>query len=771
MKKLSDAGIAIDHGNHKKNIFIESDFTDGDLKIAKDLGHNVEIIINDVKSFYLKRNLNAHDHDHHKHHTRNASCSSSDGTINYETPVNYDIKPGNDFGGFYTYSEMLQELDDMSNLYPNLITVRADIKDPADTSSPHKHETHEGRYLQWVKISDNPNTDEPSEPQILYTAIHHAREPASLQQTIFYMWYLLENYDTSDEIKTIVDNTELYFVPCINPDGYVYNETTDPNGGGNWRKNRRDGHGVDNNRNYSYITSEGNEVWNTTGTSNNQNDDTFAGTGPFSEAENRAIRYFTETHNFSIALNNHTYSNLLLYPFGYDYNKPTLEDDLFKLISGVLVEQNGYSNIISSELYPASGDSDDFMYDMLTTESGGTRNKIYAMTPEIGSSFWPAASSIEGICKSMMYHNITAAKLLHNYANVKDTAPSFIETTTFNADYTIQRIGLSNPGDFTVTVNPVSANIINVGTGNSHNSMNIGDIATDNIVITLDNAINNGDEIIYEFIVNNGLFQTTKTITKIYGSTSIIFDEVANDLTTNWINNGWGTTTEDYVSASSSITDSPSSNYDSMENSSITLATPIDLTNAIVAQLSFYAKWNIEDNYDYVQLEISSDNGNNWTPQCGKFTNNGVITQNDAQNEPVYDANQNTWVLEEINLSDYLGASILIQFKLISDGSVNHDGFYFDDLQIKTIQDNLSVSSVALDKMLIYPNPTNDILTINTRLEDYSISLYAIQGQLIHKDLKLSGDHSLSLEPFSKGLYLLRISSKDAQRTFKIIKE
>ena len=84
-----------------------------------------------------------------------------------------------------------------------------------------------------AKISDNPNQDE-NEPEILYDAVHHAREPNSLSQLIFYMYYLLENYGLNDEVTYLVNETEMYFVPCINPDGYIYNQINDPNGGGMW---------------------------------------------------------------------------------------------------------------------------------------------------------------------------------------------------------------------------------------------------------------------------------------------------------------------------------------------------------------------------------------------------------------------------------------------------------------------------------------------------------------------------------------------------------
>ncbi len=117
-------------------------------------------------------------------------------------------------------------------------------------------------------------------------------------------------------------------------------------------ENKYNNHGVDNNRNYSYIDDNGNEVWNTSGTSSNPNGSTYAGDGPFSESENRAIRYFIENHDFVIALNNHTYSNLLLYPYGYDYNQYTEDNDVFDFISEELVKENGYDNIISADLYP-----------------------------------------------------------------------------------------------------------------------------------------------------------------------------------------------------------------------------------------------------------------------------------------------------------------------------------------------------------------------------------------------------------------------------------
>ena len=300
LDKLSNSGICIDHGIYKKNEYFETDLSQTEINILEDLDFDYSIEINDVSQYY--RNINNPKHKDYisGNELKNSSCDN-EGLENYETPINYVIKDGSDFGGFYTYSEMLEQLDLMHQLYPNLISSRNNVRDNNLTNNPHPHQTYEGRYLQYVKISDNPNVNE-DEPQILYTAIHHAREPASLQQLIFYMWYLLENYEDSQEIRDIVNNTELYFIPCVNPDGYIFNETIEPQGGGMWRKNRFNEHGVDNNRNYSYIDQNGNEVWNTAGTSNNTNNNTYAGTSllmgnecgahtfPYIEAKNKTAQ-------------------------------------------------------------------------------------------------------------------------------------------------------------------------------------------------------------------------------------------------------------------------------------------------------------------------------------------------------------------------------------------------------------------------------------------------------------------------------------------------
>ena len=759
--KLESFGIPIDHGVHKKGVFIISDFSISEIQTARNAGYIVDILIEDSKEYFLQRN------SMNSVAERNLFCTDQTSS-DYETPDNFNL---GSMGGYLTYQEMLDQLDLMKSLYPDLITTKENISDFITEGQPDNSTTPPigGNGIKWVKISDNPSNSSENEPQILYTAIHHAREPNSLSQLIFYMWYLLENYDVDNEIKSIVDNTELFFVPVINPDGYLYNEKTDPNGGGFWRKNRKNGNGVDNNRNYDYYINgdPADGIWGGEGASNDPNNQTYHGTAPFSEVENQAIKWFCEQHDFVMALNNHSYGELLLYPYGYANDVPTPENELFEIVSEVLVSQNGYDNILSSGLYPAAGDSDDFMYGTI-----GTHDKIYAMTPEIGPEFWPPSSQIEGIAKSMMYLNITSAKMVNNYADLIDTSPLFVgNEVIIDQTFDIKRLGLSGSGNFTININPISTNIGAVGDPISFSNLDVLEETNGTIQYTLINETQAGDPIVFEIIINNGSYDTKVLLNKIFGSLIPVFEDIGDSTTDNFDNNGWGITNTTYVSPSSSITESPNGNYQNNENKTIRLSENINLTNAIGANVTFYAKWDIENNWDYVQLEISLDNGNSWIPQCGLFTNEGSSNGGQPTGQPLYDGTQNNWVLEQIDLSDYLGEEITMRFKFESDGEVRADGFYFDDLTVNVLDDEtLNNADVLASQFSVYPNPVSNLVYITTPKNNYTLGIYNIQGQLMSTPSVYSGSQTIDYSQYTKGIYLMKFTSNDHTKIFKIIK-
>lgn len=755
LDKLAQLGIYADHALHKEGVFMVSEFSELDLERARQEGFEVEVIVPDLKAHFLEQNA---PQTRSVRNTLNTSCSDND---SYPTPLNFNQ---GSMGGYLTYQEALEEFAQMRALYPNLISEASNISTFLTEGNTDTSVTPSigGNGIKWMRISDNPDTDE-DEPEILYTSIHHAREPMSLMQNIYYMWYLLENYESDPEIQSIVDNTELYFIPVVNPDGYLHNESTDPNGGGFWRKNRR-GSGVDNNRNYDYHIggNPANGSWSGPGSSSNPGSDIYHGPAPFSEVENQAVKWFVEQHNFVIALNSHTFGQLLYYPFSYA-DVATPDEALFGAIGEELTSRNGYTPLRDS---PFSGDSDDFMYGTV-----GTHNPILSFTPEVGTSFWPPASSIDPTCKEMMYQNITAAQMTNNFARLTAETSLFAgDALELTIPIEIKRLGVNGDGNFSVNVVAISNNIVT--TGATINFNNVAPLATQtgNGSVTLNSDIAIGDIIIYDIVLNNGLYDLTQRFSTIYGVPETPFADNGDSSTTNFEDNDWGTTTATFQSPSSSITDSPNGDYSNNQNTSIQISESIDLTEAAAASISFYTRFNIEANWDYVQLEISTNNGASWQPQCSNLTTTG--NSNQAEGEPLYQGVLNDWTFQEINLSEYLGETISARFQLVTDGAVTRDGFYFDDLQINVLNaEVLEVEETAFAKAFsFYPNPVQNTLTIQSQIANYELRLYNILGQEVKHIKNNTGNSTISLNTLETGMYFVTLKTATNTSTFKILK-
>ncbi|NIV14635.1 MAG: peptidase M14, partial [Aliifodinibius sp.] len=355
---LRNAGLQFDHIQYHQDYF-QTVLSSRDMEILKSTGYTYEVVIEDLSAYYAERNR---------------ISAAEKRALQREMKETFNIT-GFEFGsmgGYYTFAEVLTELDSMRMVYPNLVTAKQSI----GTSI-------EGRDIWMVKISDNPDVNE-GEPEILYNALHHAREPQGMAAVIYFMYYLLENYGTDPEVTFLVNNRELYFVPVLNPDGYVYNEQTNPNGGGMWRKNRRNNgggsYGVDLNRNYGYQWG-----YDNSGSSPYPSDPTYRGTAPFSEPEIQAIRDFCLNHDFQLALNYHTYGDYLIYPWGY-INALTPDSATYIALADTMTMYNNYTYGTGFQTvgYPVNGDSDDWMYGEQTS-----KDKMFSMTPEVGYSFWP----------------------------------------------------------------------------------------------------------------------------------------------------------------------------------------------------------------------------------------------------------------------------------------------------------------------------------------------------------------------------------------------
>jgi hypothetical protein len=706
LHELAELGIPVDHGSFKKNTFITSDFSETQIELARSAGFQVDILIDNVKEYYSSAAFQ------NQAAVKNVNCpTNGGGTFNPSVPANFGL---GSMAGFYTYQEYLDILDDMVSQYPSLISVKSPVSDTL---------THEGRPVYYVKISNDPTVDQ-GKPRVLYSAIHHAREPGSLSQTIFYMWYLLENYGTDPEVTYLVDNMELFFVPVINPDGYIHNVVNDPNGGGMHRKNKNPNvgntnPGVDLNRNYSY-------QWGTTGVNlTNQNSDVYPGSGPFSEPETKNMKKIAENWNVTLASNAHTHGALMLYPIGATSGEFAVDHTYFDAISNHMVKFNGYEAMKSSGLYPASGDSDDYMY---KTEG------ILAITPEVSfDGFWAPQAQITPDCIDMLFPNLTFAHLalVYGVTTNLDELPR-IETVSGDFNFQIQRLG-QQAGSLTVSVEPI-AGIQSTGNPIVYPNLQLEEQQVGAISYQLENGIQYGDEIKYVLATDNGLWINRDTIVKTFGSPALQFSDPVNDLS-NW-SGSWDITNATFYSADYSITDSPNANYQNNTNEELVLLNTIDLTNAIDAEIRFKAKWEIENDWDYVQFQVSTDGGNSWEAQCGTYTNPGTANNGGLQpvGAPLFDGVQSDWVQEVISLTDYLGEDIQVRFIIVTDGFVQEDGFYFDDFEVfYNLSPDAGLSPLQKFAFNVFPNPASESVKVafSNVMEGGTIKIVNNLGQCV----------------------------------------
>lgn len=753
--KLASLGIPLE-GDVKEGQFVVVEISENDIAKLNANSFIYEVLIDDMASYYADRN--EHPENYKTESEKTSSCTSS--ANNWITPSHFVL---GSMGGFYTITEMLAQLDSMRIHYPNLITVKQHV----GTTT-----TIEGRNLFYVKISDNVDVDE-SEPKVLYSALTHAREPMGMQELVFYMWYLLENYSTNTEIQKLLDNTELYFVPIVNPDGYEYNHTTDPSGGGLWRKNRRNNgsssYGVDLNRNYGNHWG-----YDNVGSSATSTDETYRGTAGFSEPETQIMKWFCENHNFTLAIDYHCYSNLLIYPWSFVADSLTSDSLLYNVYSKLMVQENGYVYGTPNQTvgYTGNGGSVDWFYG-----EQSTKNKIICWSPEAGDlndGFWPASNRIVVIAKTNLLQNLYVARFAGRYAEAHDLASSVITQQNGYFKFDIERLGLA-AATFTVSMQPITSTIQSIGSQKVFSGMSVLETRTDSISYTFNSTIQNGDVLQYLLVLDNGLYTVSDTITKIYGQPVVAFSDNCS-ATANWTMGNWGITSAQYHTPTSSITDSPSGNYASNANKSITLSGTIDLTSVASARLNFWTKWDIEAGYDYVQVKVSIDGGTSWTPLCGKYTKTG--SSNQISGSPLYDGTQTTWVQEDIDLADFIGHTIKLRFALVSDGGVNADGYYFDDITVTKINpsyttvDEYSNDSFISDPV---PNPAENSTTIKYKISESlanpELTVYNEVGQvvMIIPILSRQGAATLDLSGLQKGVYYCRLTAKNTLKGFKKI--
>ncbi|MFI1977359.1 M14 family metallopeptidase [Streptomyces wedmorensis] len=258
---------------------------------------------------------------------------------------------------YHNYAEANAEIDQRLAAYPSIMRKQVIGK------------SYQGRDIVAIKISDNVATDE-NEPEVLFTHHQHAREHLTVEMALYLLRELGAGYGTDTRITNAVNGREIWIVPDLNPDGGEYDIASGSYR--SWRKNRQPNSGS------SYIGTDTNRNWNYKwgccgGSSGSKSSETYRGTAPESAPEVKVVADFVRSRvvggkqQITAAIDFHTYSELVLWPFGWTSADTTTgmtkdDRDAFATVGGKMAASNGYTPEQSSDLYITDGSIDDYLW-------------------------------------------------------------------------------------------------------------------------------------------------------------------------------------------------------------------------------------------------------------------------------------------------------------------------------------------------------------------------------------------------------------------------
>ncbi|WCD99144.1 M14 family metallopeptidase [Streptomyces sp. HUAS 31] len=296
----------------------------------------------------------------------------------------YDFPSGD--SRYHNYAEMTSEINSIVSANPSIASQRV-----IGTS-------YQGRNIVAIKISDNVGTDE-AEPEVLFTHHQHAREHLTVEMALYLLRELTSDYGSDSRVTGLVNNREIWIVPDLNPDGGEYDIATGSYR--SWRKNRQPNSGssavgTDLNRNWAYR-------WGCCGgSSGSTSSETYRGASAESAPEVKVVANFVRSRvvggkqQITAGIDFHTYSELVLWPFGYTYSDTatgmTADDrNAFAAVGQKMAASNGYTPEQASDLYITDGSIDDWLWG---------NQKIFSYTFEMyprsgGGGFYPPDEVIE----------------------------------------------------------------------------------------------------------------------------------------------------------------------------------------------------------------------------------------------------------------------------------------------------------------------------------------------------------------------------------------
>ncbi|XP_070611009.1 carboxypeptidase A2 [Erythrolamprus reginae] len=252
------------------------------------------------------------------------------------------------YGAYHDLDTIYQAMDDIVAEHPQVV------------SKLQIGETYENRPLFVLKFSTGGN----QRPAIWIDAGIHAREWVTQATALWTAKKIASDFGNDPSLTSLLNKMDIFLLVVTNPDGYVYSHTTNRM----WRKTRSKIPGsrcvgVDPNRNWD-------AGFGGPGASNDPCSDSYRGPSANSEVEVRSIVDFVKSHgNIKAFISIHSYSQLLMYPYGYKCSQPKDAEELDmvgKSAANALTSLYGTRyriGPICSVIYQASGGSIDWSYD------------------------------------------------------------------------------------------------------------------------------------------------------------------------------------------------------------------------------------------------------------------------------------------------------------------------------------------------------------------------------------------------------------------------
>lgn len=728
-----------------------------DLESAKDFKNEIEIIVNDFeKDKIAKSGL--------KYNILNEDYESflEKKILEQQEKINENIPLGFTFGsmgGFYTLDEIYREFEKLSNNYNHLVEI--------DTIG-----------FSWEK---NPiiaycfGSSDTTKPEVLLTALHHSREPATVTTIVYFLQTLFSKAkEGNQEALYLLNNRRIWIIPVLNPDGYLYNQKRYPKGGGLWRKNRRpindSTFGVDLNRNYGPF-----EFWNANnnGSSTNPQNETYRGPEPFSEPEIVALRNFCFSRKFSLALNYHTYGGMLIYPYSaLPYETP--DSNWFRNFGMYIQQFNSYYFGTDKQTvgYPTRGSSDDWFY---TIDS--TKGKVFAFSPEASyqfDGFWPDKNRIIPIAQE-------------NYPILLNLLWS-ADVNVVLADYfydfdTTRKIGFLNLEFQNLGINPSEDNLpVQIRSKDETFPFDTTIYLTSlypaskihseiRLPIPNENFINGSNVSFLVSVLQDGI-ERNDTI----GLTLYEYEIINLKDSSFWdfSNSNWGYELNSETQ-SLLLCDSPLRNYKDSSENFLYLNKPIQL-NGINFQLEIQSRWSIEPFYDFAKIELSTTGGKDWIPL--RFKRSTIASGNQYGKQKLgefgFAGYFPYWNRQIANLKDYLGKDIYLRLSLLSDRAKNSSGWDIKEIQLRKypfvdFKNYINVENDTKYLILHINGSLKSKIPIEKGLVMENISIFDILGRTIFSKKLTENELFLNLPSLPSGIFFVIIKSNKGYYFEKVI--